>query len=322
MKNEPRIKNQLKAMSYKLKAKNGVTLIEILLYISLAAVILLSVTMFLSVLLQSRVKNQTIAEVEQQGAQVLQIFSQTARNSQGIILPEAGGSGPVVLLAVSDIEKTPTVFGLSDIGSTINISEGTDPPIPLTSSRVKASNLTFQNLSRADTPGTIRIQFTLSHTNPSKRNEFEYKKTFYGSATIRKVIPTTPTEADSLKVDTSGASIGGAGNRDLRGIVLENIGSADITIYTITVSWTNSSRRIRQIIIGGTTVWSRTGPGAPSGEQPSGTELDIEDTTITQGAGVINIDRFRFNNNMKGNTFEIIFTMADGSQKVVLDISP
>jgi len=300
----------------------GVTLIEILLYISLAAVILLSVTMFLSVLLQSRVKNQTIAEVEQQGAQVLQIFTQTARNSQGIVLPEAGGSGPVVLLAVSDIEKTPTMFSLPDTGSTINISEGTSSPIPLTSSRVEASNLVFQNLSRVGTPGTIRVQFTLSHFNPSGRNEFEYQKTFYGSATIRKVTPTTPTEADSLKVDTSGANIEGAGNKNLRGITLENIGSADITIDKITVSWTNSSRRIRQIIIGGTTVWSRTGPGTPSGEQPSGTELDIEDFTLTQGSGVINIDRFRFNGNMSGNTFEIIFTMVDGSQKVVSDIKP
>ena len=57
--------------------------------------------------------------------------------------------------------------------------------IALTNSRIVASNLTFTNLSRAGTPGTIRIQFTLTHINPSGRNEYNYNKTFYGSASLR-----------------------------------------------------------------------------------------------------------------------------------------
>jgi len=51
---------------------------------------------------------------------------------------------------------------------------------------VTVSGLTFQNLSRSATPGTVRIQFTLTHVNPAGRNEYSFAKTFIGSATLRQ----------------------------------------------------------------------------------------------------------------------------------------
>lgn len=136
----------------------GFTLIELLLYVSIVGAIIFSVAGFLSLSMQSRVKNQTIAEVEQQGVQVMQIITQAGRNT-------------------TDINFT-SAFDLS--GGVIRQNS-----LALTNSRVVASALTFQNLSRAGTPGTIRIQFTLTHVNPSGRNEYDYIKTFYGSATLR-----------------------------------------------------------------------------------------------------------------------------------------
>lgn len=145
--------------TYNLQPKKGFTLIELLLYVSIIGAIIFSVAGFLSLLMQSRVKNQTIAEVEQQGVQVMQIITQTGRNATDINFPSA--------------------FDLS--GGVIH-----ENTIALTNSRVDASALTFQNLSRAGTPGTIRIQFTLTHVNSSGRNEYDYTKTFYGTASLRK----------------------------------------------------------------------------------------------------------------------------------------
>lgn len=138
--------------------QKGFTLIELLLYVSIAAIILLITSVFLAGLLQSRVKNQTVAEVEGQGLQVMQIITQAGRNA-------------------ADVNFT-SAFSLS--GGVI-LENG----IALTNSRVTASSLTFQNLSRTDTPGTIRIEFTLAHANPENRNEYSYEKTFIGSATLR-----------------------------------------------------------------------------------------------------------------------------------------
>lgn len=131
-----------------MKKQKGFTLIELLLYVSIVGAIIFSIAGFLSLSMQSRVKNQTIAEVEQQGVQIMQSLTQTIRNASAISIP----------------------YDISD----------------LYNSRVTVSNLTFTNLTRAGTPGNVRIQFTLTHINPSGRNEYDFSKTFYGSASLRK----------------------------------------------------------------------------------------------------------------------------------------
>ena len=175
----------LQPENYKLKANSGFTLIELLLYVAVASVMLLVISVFLSTLLESRIKNQTIAEVEQQGLQVMQIITQTARNAEAISDPSAGESANELTLDVVDASKDPTFFELSG-GGVLLIKEGVGSQISLTNSRVTMSGFLVSNLSRASTPGTIRIQFTLTHTNPAGRNEYSFTKTFTGSATLRQ----------------------------------------------------------------------------------------------------------------------------------------
>lgn len=141
-----------------MKKQFGFTLIELLLYVSIVGIMILSVSAILPIFLQSRVKNQTISEVEQQGNQVMQRITQAGRNATNI-----------------------------NFTSAFDLSAGTirENTIALTNSRVVASNLTFQNLSRAGTPGTIRIQFTITHVNPQGQIEYDFSKTFYGSASLR-----------------------------------------------------------------------------------------------------------------------------------------
>ena len=162
----------------------GFTLIELLLYIGISSIMLLIISVFLSLLIESRIKNQTVAEVEQQGLQVMEIITQTARNADAINTPTQGTSAPSLSLAVIPPANNPTLFNLS--GSVIYITENINTPVALTNTRVIVSGLLFQNLSLAGTPGTIRIQFTLTHINTSGRNEYSFAKTFIGSATLRQ----------------------------------------------------------------------------------------------------------------------------------------
>ena len=163
--------------------QTGFTLIELLLYVSIVGVMIVSVSAFLPLLMQSRVKNQTISEVEQQGVSVMQIATQTIRNSTGIISPGQGVSTSSLSLSASDSAKNPTVFDLSS--GVMRITEGSGSPASLTNARVVVSGLTFQNLSRTGTKGTVRIQFTISHVNPEGRQEYNFSKTFYVSSTLR-----------------------------------------------------------------------------------------------------------------------------------------
>lgn len=165
------------------RPKKGFTLMELLLYISISGIIFLGVSVLLFLVLQSRIKNQTVAEVEQQGVQVMQLITQTVRNAENINSPASGSSASSFSLDVVPSSDDPTVFDLSS--GVIRIVEGAGPSIPITSSSVTGSNLTFENLSRPGTPGVIRIQFTLTRVNVTGRNEYDYSKTFYGSASLR-----------------------------------------------------------------------------------------------------------------------------------------
>ena len=162
----------------------GFTLIELLLYVGIASMILLMTSLFLSTLLQSRVKNQTIAEVEQQGLQVMQIITQTIRNAEAINSPAVGASAADLELNVVTGTSDPTIFALSS--DVIQITEGAGLAVSLTNNRVAASGLNFQNMSRSATPGTVRVEFTITHVNPEGRNEYDFSKTFYGSASLRQ----------------------------------------------------------------------------------------------------------------------------------------
>ncbi|MDD5626512.1 MAG: type II secretion system protein [Patescibacteria group bacterium] len=173
----------LPTTNYQLQTQRGFTLIELLLYVAVASAILLAISVFLSILLQSRIKNQTIAEVEQQGLQVMQLVTQTARNAEAITSPAQGASASSLTLDVISAASDPTIFDLAS--GAIRVKEGAGSATALTNSRVTASALTFQNLSRTDTPGTVRVQFTLAHTNPEGRNEYSFTKTFIGSASLR-----------------------------------------------------------------------------------------------------------------------------------------
>ena len=127
-------------------------------------------------------------------------------------------------------------------------------------------------------------------------------------------------QADGLVINTTGANLGG-GNKELRGITLENIGEIDIVIDKITVTW-NNGNLIEEIKIDGTKVWSKNGPGTPTDKQPSGTELNIQDFTLTSGSGVLDIDKFKFDGSMAGGIFTILFTLGDGTTKqVTVDLS-
>ncbi len=162
----------------------GFTLVELLLYIAVTSIILLTISAFLTTLLESRVKNQTILEVESQGVQVMQLITQTLRNGANINTPLVGTNSSTLSVDTYNNTLNPTIFDISS--GVIRVKEGASPVVALTNARVTASALNFENLSRADTSGTIRITFTLTYINSSGRNEYNFTKTFISSGTLRQ----------------------------------------------------------------------------------------------------------------------------------------
>lgn len=163
--------------------KKGFTLVELIIYISLASLILLAITGFFQLHIASRVKNKTITEVEQQGVQILNLISQYVVNASAINSPATGVSSSNLSLQMPTPTSNPTLFSFS--GGNLYITEGASLPMVINSPLVEIKNINFENLSKANTPGIIRIEFTLEYISNSNRPEFKWSKTFYTSVSLR-----------------------------------------------------------------------------------------------------------------------------------------
>jgi type II secretory pathway pseudopilin PulG len=169
-------------MNRKPFSQAGYTLIELLLYVTIIGTLLTTITYFFGITVDARVKNQSIAEVNDQGAAVMDYITQTIRNATSITAPTAGTSGASLTLVVPTGSLSPTIFSLS--GTILQVKEGAGAAVALTSSDVQVTSLTFTNLTRSGTAGVVRVSFTIIRTNPNNRNEYDYQKTFTNSAEI------------------------------------------------------------------------------------------------------------------------------------------
>lgn len=162
--------------------QRGETLIELLLYVTILSAIMLATVTFFGTVTVARVKNESIAEVNDQGAQAMDLMLQTIRNASSITTPVAAGSGASLTLVVPTSSLSPTILNLN--GTVLQIKRGAATAVPITSDDVQITSITFKNLTRASTPGIVQVSFVMKRTNPASRNEYDYQKTFTGSAEV------------------------------------------------------------------------------------------------------------------------------------------
>lgn len=161
----------------------GFTLIELLFYVVTVGALLTAAIGFFGVITSDRVKNQSISEVNQQGAIAMDYLTTTIRNASSITSPAAGATAASLTVVVPTASLSPTVFSLN--GTVLQVAEGAGAAVPLTGGQVSISGLSFKNLTRSGTKGTVQISFIASRVNTTGRNEYDYQKTFVTSVMIR-----------------------------------------------------------------------------------------------------------------------------------------
>jgi len=149
--------------------KKAFTLIEFLIYMAISATILVLMTGFFWDIIFGNIKETSYQEVQQNGRFALTKITQEIKKATGINSPLAGSSSNTLSLAMAD--ASPTIFDL--VNGKLRITQGSQGPFELTSDEVRVSNLLFTNLSYPNTPGTIRIEMTIEHLNPSGRMEYQ-----------------------------------------------------------------------------------------------------------------------------------------------------
>lgn len=118
-----------------------------------------------------------------------------------------------------------------------------------------------------------------------------------------------PSMADCFDTDISEAEW--YGGKQLREVFISNTCTDAVTVATMTITW-NNSKKIQQVFFGSSKVWSASGPGTPSGDQVSGTLLNIRDETLS-ASQTLEVNKTQFTGTMAGTTVDIVFTFTDGS---------
>ena len=119
----------------------------------------------------------------------------------------------------------------------------------------------------------------------------------------------TANMGDLLMTNTATAAVGGAGNRDLLNLQIQNAtNSQAITIDQMIVTW-NNAQLLTQILINGSNVWT--------GNLASPVNTNITNFTLNTTPAIYSVNRLRFSGSMVGATISIQFIMTDASTRTL-----
>ena len=166
----------------------GFTLIELILYLGIAAGVITSLTLFSLTIGGTRQKALVASEVQSNMRFANEIISQRIRAADGInIGPSTFGSDPGVLsLSMADASKDPTIIDLTADDGILRIKEGASAAVPLTTDEVKVTNFQLTDLSAAASKGNIRFELTIEFDNTSATNEFDFSQSTENSVSLRQ----------------------------------------------------------------------------------------------------------------------------------------
>lgn len=155
MKTKPKNKKNI------LSTRGGFTLVEIILYMALLGIFLITLTDIFKSIIDIQLENQSTSSVEQDGRYILARLAYDINRASSITTPSAAGESGSTL----SFSKGSSVYFY--FISANNLRLQTFFPLTsanLNSSETKVSNLSFQRIGNAGGKDTLRIQFTLEST--------------------------------------------------------------------------------------------------------------------------------------------------------------
>ena len=166
----------IKNIKNKIFKSRGFTLVETIVYVAIFSMFILSLVSFMSTMTNSRLNNQIILEVNDQGSQAMRTMTQYIRNSTAFAISNSGTKLSLTTPSGS------AIFSL--ITGVLNMDEGSGN-IPLTNNKVTVNKLSFTDLSQGVNAENIKIDLTLDSAITNSAN-INRSINFYGSASLRK----------------------------------------------------------------------------------------------------------------------------------------
>ena len=144
------------------KSQKGFSLIETIVYFTLLSIILLLLTDLFLTLSESFLESRSKGQIEIEGERTIRRLIYDIRRTDSLITPP--NPGDVSTTLEIDINGITHIYSLN--GATIELDDGQINS--LSSNTVAVQQLTFTNISTAATRPTIKINFSLDSTTPTK----------------------------------------------------------------------------------------------------------------------------------------------------------
>lgn len=163
--------------------KKSFTLIELLLYIGLMAVVLNVGIYFVWQIIGAKTKNLAHLEVEKNLILSLEKISYETKRAKSLEKPQPQGQETSELVLRRPNSSLIRFYLLNNRLFLENPSNPSGPE-PITNERTKVDELIFRNLSSA-LPGVFQVKIKVSYNNPSQRNEYQAEISAQKTITLR-----------------------------------------------------------------------------------------------------------------------------------------
>ncbi len=157
--------------------RSGFTLVETILFVGILAIVM-GAAMTVSVSTEeSRIRQRSIAEVEQYGAQILSTVTGRVRRSESVLAPSTGHTGGILHLQMSLNEEHPTIVAATLTGGLIFVQKNILTSILPAS--LSIDRLTFRNIAGT----SVTVSFDLTAEIPLVK-PVTYTRHFEAAATL------------------------------------------------------------------------------------------------------------------------------------------
>ncbi|MDD4628778.1 MAG: prepilin-type N-terminal cleavage/methylation domain-containing protein [Candidatus Peribacteraceae bacterium] len=138
--------------------RRGFTLIELIIYIAISAIVVVTLLNVMITVLGVREKTTVRAEVQQNLRYAMDRINATAHDAIGLNTGAStfGSASGVLSFAMTGSTLNPTIFSLS--GAQIYIKQGASSAAAITAPGVLVDQFLLTNLSAAGTPATVKVR--------------------------------------------------------------------------------------------------------------------------------------------------------------------
>lgn len=176
------MKNKFQIENFKLKISNGFTLVELLIYMALLAIFLITLTGIFVNILEVQLESDATSAVDQDGRFILARLNYDINRATSVSTPSSFGSPGINNLSILISGDT---YSYATSGENMQLTNilGTNN---LNSSETTVTNLNFQRIANTSIPGTrdtIKIQFTIN--SKTQRAQGAETKTFTTTVGLR-----------------------------------------------------------------------------------------------------------------------------------------